>query len=121
MLDCWQKKDAENDDEQITKASRKKQQRSGNTLEKSATALNIKKFDLEFAVDPLFKKTCEDIDEGGASGLLLNHLNIYKGGKIVFDSGDIEATVHFPCDSEISVQFPCEIHVSVKFWFEIDA
>jgi len=43
---------------------------------------------LEFSVDPLFKKTSADFDEGGAKGLLLNHLSLDKDGRIVFDAGD---------------------------------
>jgi condensin complex subunit 2 len=43
---------------------------------------------LEFAVDPLFKKTSADFDEGGARGLLLNHLSVDVEGKIIFDAGD---------------------------------
>jgi condensin complex subunit 2 len=39
----------------------------------------------------LHRKTCADFDEGGASGLLLNHLNLYDNGKIVFDASDMEA------------------------------
>jgi condensin complex subunit 2 len=48
----------------------------------------LKKFELEFAVDPLFKKASADFDEGGAKGLLLNHLAIDGHGRIVFDSSD---------------------------------
>lgn len=48
----------------------------------------MKKFDLEFTVDPLFKKTSADFDEGGAMGLLMNHLGIDGTGRVVFDSGD---------------------------------
>ncbi len=44
--------------------------------------------ELEFSVDPLFKKVAADFDEGGAKGLLLNHLNIDANGRIVFDSSD---------------------------------
>jgi condensin complex subunit 2 len=44
--------------------------------------------ELEFAVDPLFKKASADFDEGGAKGLLLNHLGIDANGRIVFDSSD---------------------------------
>jgi condensin complex subunit 2 len=44
--------------------------------------------ELEFAVDPLFKKASADFDEGGAKGLLLNHLSIDSEGRIVFDSSD---------------------------------
>lgn len=39
-------------------------------------------------MDPLFKKASADFDEGGAKGLLLNHLSIDSNGKIVFDSSD---------------------------------
>ena len=59
------------------------------TLESSLEALNVKKFDLAFAVDPLFHKTSAQFDEGGAHGLLLNNLSVYKGCNIVFDSMDI--------------------------------
>lgn len=38
------------------------------TLEASLEALNIKKFDLAFSVDPLFHKTSAQFDEGGAKG-----------------------------------------------------
>ena len=44
--------------------------------------------ELEFSVDPLFKKASADFDEGGAKGLLLNHLTIDRNGRIVFDSSD---------------------------------
>ena len=39
-------------------------------------------------MDPLFKKASADFDEGGAKGLLLNHLAIDSQGRIVFDSSD---------------------------------
>lgn len=55
---------------------------------KDFNAIQLKKFDLEFSVDPLFKKTSADFDEGGAKGLLLNHLNLDKEGRIVFDASD---------------------------------
>lgn len=54
----------------------------------SFASLQLKKFELEFAVDPLFKKASADFDEGGAKGLLLNHLAIDSEGRIVFDSSD---------------------------------
>lgn len=64
--------------------------RSEATLAKSFAALQVKKFDLEFTVDPLFKKTCADFDEGGAMGLLMNHLGVDGKGRVVFDAGDVE-------------------------------
>jgi len=38
------------------------------TLESNPEALNVKKFDLAFTVDPLFHKTSAQFDEGGAKG-----------------------------------------------------
>ena len=58
------------------------------TLAPSFASLQLKKFELEFSVDPLFKKASADFDEGGAKGLLLNHLAIDSQGRIVFDSSD---------------------------------
>ncbi|KAM0275745.1 hypothetical protein ACHAQH_007463 [Verticillium albo-atrum] len=70
------------------KAKRKAQRSSEATLAPSFASLQLKKFELEFAVDPLFKKASADFDEGGAKGLLLNHLMIDSQGRIVFDSSD---------------------------------
>jgi condensin complex subunit 2 len=75
-------------DEQREKKARKRAQRAEATLVKDFNAIQLKKFDLEFSVDPLFKKTSADFDEGGAKGLLLNHLNLDKDGRIVFDASD---------------------------------
>ena len=46
------------------------------TLAKSFSQLQVKRFDLEFSVDPLFKKTSADFDEDGAGGLLMNHPHV---------------------------------------------
>lgn len=62
--------------------------RNTNTLAPSFASLSTKKLDLEFSVDPLFKKTSADFDEGGAGGLLMNHLGVDGKGKLVFDAGD---------------------------------
>jgi condensin complex subunit 2 len=71
------------------KKSRKKAARSAEaTLVNSFEQLRLKKMELEFAVDPLFKKASADFDQGGAKGLLLNHLSIDGTGRIVFDSSD---------------------------------
>ncbi|EDR05679.1 uncharacterized protein LACBIDRAFT_302841 [Laccaria bicolor S238N-H82] len=71
---------------------KKKTQRPGATLAKDAEQLRNKKPDLEFSVDPLFKKTCADFDEGGAHGLLMNHLSLGLGGdggmRVIFDASD---------------------------------
>ena len=66
--------------------------RQESTLAKNAAQLRSKKLDLEFSVDPLFKKTCADFDEGGAHGLLMNHLSLGVGSegalRVVFDASD---------------------------------
>lgn len=48
----------------------------------------MKELELEFTVDPLFKKTSADFDEGGAAGLLMNHLGSDSNMRVVFDAGD---------------------------------
>ncbi|KAK5000955.1 hypothetical protein LTR66_000301 [Elasticomyces elasticus] len=73
----------------VKKRAKKKTQRSSEaTLATSFAQLQLKKMELEFSVDPLFKKASADFDEGGAKGLLLNHLAIDGYGRIVFDSSD---------------------------------
>ncbi|KAF1965028.1 barren [Bimuria novae-zelandiae CBS 107.79] len=71
---------------------RKKKKRAPRAKESSLAdsfeALQNKKMDLDLSVDPLFKKASADFDEGGAKGLLLNHLAIDSNGRIVFDSSD---------------------------------
>ncbi|KAJ5799975.1 uncharacterized protein N7518_002043 [Penicillium psychrosexuale] len=79
--------DEEGEDGQ-PRRSRKKTRSHEATLAPSFSSLQLKKFELEFAVDPLFKKASADFDEGGAKGLLLNHLAIDSHGRIVFDSSD---------------------------------
>ncbi|CAK7228862.1 hypothetical protein SBRCBS47491_007053 [Sporothrix bragantina] len=76
------------DEDGNIKKKPKKKQRSEATLAPSFASLQLKKLELEFAVDPLFKKASADFDEGGAKGLLLNHLMIDAQGRIVFDSSD---------------------------------
>lgn len=71
---------------------RKGTHRSESTLAKNAAQLKNKKLDLEFSIDPLFRKTCEDFDEGGAHGLLMNHLGLGVGSegalRVIFDASD---------------------------------
>ncbi|KAJ9084056.1 hypothetical protein DSO57_1028172 [Entomophthora muscae] len=71
-----------------TEKIKKKALRSEQTLVKDLNSLNLKNFELDFAVDPLFKKTCADFDEGGARGLLLNHLTTQGDGRLIFDASD---------------------------------
>lgn len=83
--------EAEDSDDQGVRAVRtKRRQRAREpTLAKSFAQLQVKRFDLEFSVDPLFKKTSADFDEGGAGGLLMNHLHVDEHMKVVFDASDV--------------------------------
>ncbi|XP_019711132.1 condensin complex subunit 2 isoform X2 [Elaeis guineensis] len=56
------------------------------TLESFFEALNVKKIEVAFTVDPLYHQTSAQFDEGGAKGLLLNNLGVYDGCRILFDS-----------------------------------
>ncbi|WPH03617.1 Hypothetical protein R9X50_00650000 [Acrodontium crateriforme] len=78
----------EGEDGQKKKTKKKTQRSAEATLANSFDQLKLKKMELEFSVDPLFKKASADFDEGGAKGLLLNHLSIDGTGRIVFDSSD---------------------------------
>ena len=81
--------DEEEGEDGVKKKTKKRSQRAHEaTLAPSFASLQLKKLELEFAVDPLFKKASADFDEGGAKGLLLNHLAIDSEGRIVFDSSD---------------------------------
>ncbi|EPQ31638.1 uncharacterized protein PFL1_00971 [Pseudozyma flocculosa PF-1] len=68
---------------------RKRTRNKEATLAKNFSQIQAKKFDLEFTVDPLFKKTSADFDEGGAGGLLMNHLGVDSNGRVVFDASDV--------------------------------
>lgn len=57
-------------------------------------------------VDPLFKKTSADFDEGGARGLLLNHLNVFQNGRIIFDASDAIADSESGTANEVNDVVP---------------
>ncbi|KAK9333510.1 condensin complex subunit 2/barren [Lipomyces starkeyi] len=82
--------DIDDDDEEHEGATKKAKRRvrSEATLVKDFSAIQLKKLDLEFSVDPLFKKASADFDEGGAKGLLFNHLSIDNSGRVVFDTSE---------------------------------
>jgi len=84
--------DSDNPDGEPSQTKKRKERGPGTTLVKDPAQLKNKKPDLEFAVDPLFRKTCADFDEGGASGLLMNHLSLGIGSegcmRVIFDASD---------------------------------
>ncbi|KAJ1499361.1 hypothetical protein HMI56_004436, partial [Coelomomyces lativittatus] len=79
-------------DESVEKISKRSKRSQVKTLEKDFSTITTTKYDLEFMVDPLFRKTSADFDEGGAKGLLFYHLQVYGQGQLIFDSSD--ATLH---------------------------
>ncbi|KAI0077719.1 barren [Panus rudis PR-1116 ss-1] len=92
---------------------KRKTHRAESTLAKNISQLRNKKLDLEFTVDPLFRKTCADFDEGGAQGLLMNHLSLGvspDGGlRVVFDASD---SISKGEDEEVLEEPPDEVDLS---------
>jgi condensin complex subunit 2 len=80
--------DGEEGEDGQKKKKKRAPREKASSLADSFEQLQIKKMDLDLSVDPLFKKASADFDEGGAKGLLLNHLSIDSNGRIVFDSSD---------------------------------
>ncbi len=88
--------------EQTTVTKRPSRVTSVNTLVSNPSDLNLRKLDLEFAIDPLFCKASASFDDHGGRGLLLSHLSVYNGivklwfallnpqtgTEIIFDSSD---------------------------------
>ncbi|KAL6884596.1 hypothetical protein ACP4OV_010532 [Aristida adscensionis] len=73
-------------EEGITKKDADRRISPASTLESSFEALNVKKFDVAFTVDPLYHQTTAQFDEGGAKGLLLYNLGVYGSCRVLFDS-----------------------------------
>ncbi|CAN6445668.1 unnamed protein product [Victoria cruziana] len=76
-------------EENVVKKEMEKKASPLSTLESSFEALNVKKFDVAFTVDPLYHQTSAQFDEGGARGLLLNNLGVYGGCRVLFDSTEV--------------------------------
>ncbi|XP_061360314.1 condensin complex subunit 2-like [Gastrolobium bilobum] len=73
------------------------------TLESSFEVLNVKKFDVAFTVDPLYRQTSAQFDEGGAKGLLMNNLGVYGGCRVLFDSLEVPGKcISSPNEHDIS-------------------
>ncbi|GAA5982564.1 hypothetical protein JCM10908_006700 [Rhodotorula pacifica] len=88
MGDDDMEEDGEDGEARPEKRARKRTARQAATLADDFSKIRVKQFDLEFTVDPLFKKTSADFDEGGAGGILMNHLGCDGSMKVVFDAGD---------------------------------
>ncbi|XP_037494465.1 condensin complex subunit 2 [Jatropha curcas] len=69
------------------------------TLESSFEALNVKKFDVAIAVDPLYHQTSAQFGEGGAKSFLLNNLGVCGGCQLLFDSFEVPGK-YKPCSQQ---------------------
>ena len=68
--------DAIEDAGTATDKKEKRRRKDRPTIEKNLSAINCSKFDLEFDVDPLFKKTSAQFDSGSGGGQFLTTLYI---------------------------------------------
>ncbi|XP_014671254.1 PREDICTED: condensin complex subunit 2-like [Priapulus caudatus] len=76
----------EDNNEEGTK-KRTKRVRKVKTLVTNLNTINVKTYDIQFDVDPLFQKTSAAFDEGGTRGLLLNSLAFLDdAAEVVLDS-----------------------------------
>merc|ERR1719369_1998695 len=64
------------DPEDAEKSKKTKRKKKSATVEKNLNNIDIAKFDLEFDVDPLFKKTSTQFDSGGGGSQFLCNLFI---------------------------------------------
>lgn len=81
--------EAEDGEEGPVKSVKRKSTRPVETIEKNPDALTLKNFDLEFSIDPLFKKTSAEFDETGSRGTLLRSLEVSpRDNLVIFDSSD---------------------------------
>lgn len=99
--------DEEMGEDTVTKV-KKPRTRTANANSTSLVDFNdkikVKDLELEFTVDPLFKKTCADFDEGGPGGILMSHLAIDSTMTIVFDASGKSLTDLPDDDKDDAVQ-----------------
>jgi len=74
---------------QVKAKDKQRKKKAAATIEKNLNNINCNKFDLEFDVDPLFKKTSAQFDSGGGTGgQFLYNLYIRDDGcEFLLDSG----------------------------------
>jgi condensin complex subunit 2 len=79
-------------DEAIKKRIRKK--KKSNTVEKNLANINLSKFELEFDVDPLFKKVSAQFDSGAGGGQFLSTLQMRNDGcELLLDSNALVSEI----------------------------
>lgn len=97
------------------KTAKAKARDSGYTLT-TLEHIKIKTLSQELSIDPMFKKTLAEFDEGGAKSLLLNTLHIDKHSRVVFDASSTNANdvqeEEQPLDVEMSGMEGPEVDIS---------
>ena len=68
--------------------AKKRPHKAVDTLAPNFEQLTMKNFELEFSMDPLFRKTCAEFDDSGVKGFLSSRLGFNGEMKLVFDSLD---------------------------------
>lgn len=77
----------EGDGDELGRRKKKQQRKKASMVEKNLKNINCTQFDLEFDVDPLFKKVSAQFDTGGGGGQFLANLRINDdSGELLLDS-----------------------------------
>jgi condensin complex subunit 2 len=67
------------------KEPKKKKATGGSTIETNVSKLNLVKFEMEYAIQPLCHSSLKDFEVGSAKSLLLNHLMVSERFEVVLD------------------------------------
>lgn len=87
-----------------TRISKRRPHKAVDTLAPSFEPLTMKNFDLEFAMDPLFRKTCAEFDDGNGQGFLCSRLAFTTDGKLLFDATDAPSFDSYGVEDDGSVE-----------------
>nr|XP_006825955.1 PREDICTED: condensin complex subunit 2-like [Saccoglossus kowalevskii] len=96
----------DDDDDDLQKKKKHKRMRKKNTIETNLNNIKGNHLQMDFEVDPLFQQTSAEFDEGGTSGLLLNHLCFNDDEcQLLLDSNSIAnlSTLTYTKDDETSL------------------
>lgn len=77
--------DEENAEVRGTKDGERKRKKADSTL-KNWSEVKMRSLDQELSIDPLFKKTLAEFDEGGAKSLLMHMLTVDENVRVMFDT-----------------------------------
>ena len=88
-------------------------------METNLKNITVNNFNLEFEVDPLFQKTSASFDEGGTSGLLLNHLScLDNSSQLALDSETVVTGFRLDRRASVETQKVCSVK-GFTGWYRI--